>query len=271
MKKVFNITNKYIVIAIPLILFTLFSIIYMAVSATGKLINMLFAVILFTLMSGAFFAGWFNMIKLAVVRNTDDEPNSLIKEFPSGVGEYFLSSLGGIFTSLLFMLTISLGTYYIGIKTIGDPGISAESFSKAIENTAALKAFLASLSPEQLIQLNHWNLLLLGTMTLTYFLLILYLPAIFFKSKDPFKAFLISLKDLFSKHFLKTLGIYLLIFTVNFFISILTALLGGNATTSFLLTIINFYFLCVIAVGVFYYYYNTFILPQLGQNIDTCV
>ena len=30
----------------------------------------------------------------------------------------------------------------------------------------------------------------------------------------------------------------------------------------------NFYFITVVGVGVFYYYYQTFIKPQLGQNID---
>ena len=39
---------------------------------------------------------------------------------------------------------------FIGINSIGDIGISAEEFSKAIENSTALKAFVTGLSFEQL-------------------------------------------------------------------------------------------------------------------------
>ena len=137
-----------------------------------------------------------------------------------------------------------------------------------MSNTAALKAFLAGLSAEQLLKINLWNLLLLGMMSLTYFLLILYLPAIYFKSKNPFKAFFISLKDLFSKNFAATLGVYLLIFTVNFLISIFTAIFAGNVISNFIMTLVNFYFICVASVGVLYYYNERFITPQIGKNID---
>ena len=46
--EIFNTTNKYIILATPLILFSLFSSVYLAASATGKLINLLVAIILFT-------------------------------------------------------------------------------------------------------------------------------------------------------------------------------------------------------------------------------
>ena len=49
MQKVFNLTNKYIVLATPLILYSLFSTVYMAVSISGgKIINLIFAFILFS-------------------------------------------------------------------------------------------------------------------------------------------------------------------------------------------------------------------------------
>ena len=77
----FNVTNKYIVLATPLILYSLFTSVYLAASATGKLINLLIALVLFTLMTAAFIAGWFNMIKIAIVAPQRDDANSLIKEF----------------------------------------------------------------------------------------------------------------------------------------------------------------------------------------------
>ena len=96
----------------------------------------------------------------------------------------------------------------------------------------------------------------------------LYLPALFFKTKNPFLAFFIGIKDLFNKKFFKTLSLYLLIFVLNAIISVVSVLLSNNIFTNFVMTLINFYFITVASVGVFYYYYNNYILPQIGQNVD---
>ena len=69
----------------------------------GKVINLLIAIVLFTFMTAAFIAGWFNMIKIAVLQPDREDPNSLIKEFVGGVGEYFLSSLGMIFVMYVYL------------------------------------------------------------------------------------------------------------------------------------------------------------------------
>ncbi len=269
MQKVFNLTNKYIVLATPLILYSLFSGIYLAASmGNGKIMNLLFAIILFTLMTGAFIAGWFNMIKIAISEESDKEPNAIIKDFPSGVGEYFLPALGSIFNMLLISILLLVLSFFVGTHYIGDPGVSAEALSKAMQNTTELKAFMTNLNTEQLIKLNNWNMLILGTLTLTYYLFFLYLPALFYKNKNPFIAYFISLKDLFSKYIFKTTGIFLLVFVINIFISVLSSLFGGNVVIHFLITLLNFYFITAVGVGVFYYYHTNFIKPAIGQNVD---
>ena len=270
-KEVFNITNKYIMLATPLILYSLVSSVYLAASATGRVLNILIAVLLFLLMTGAFIAGWFNMVKLAVSYPDSREPNTIIKEFTAGVGEYFLPSLGVLFNILLITLLIMYLTFFIGMKTIGDVGISSEVFAKAFETTEALKVFLSGLTAEQLMKLNQWNILIMSSLSLSYFLVLLYLPALFYKKKNPFVALFVSLKDLFSKKILKTFGLYFLIFSVNAFISILSALFIGNVMMHFIVTLLNFYYITIASVGVFYYYYKNFVEPQLGQNIDTRV
>lgn len=270
-KIIFKLSNKYIVLATPLILFSLISSVYLSVSLAGTMLNILIAIILLLLMSGAFVSGWFNMVKCAIVSPPEDDPNSLLKEFPSGVGEYFLPAIGLIINSFVIVTIMLTAAYGIGLKLIGNPSISGEKFANAMQNTAALKEFLASLNAEQLAQLNQWNLLLLGVMAVVYFLLILYLPAMFFNDKNPLRALWISLKNLFSRKFFITLGIYILIFGVNFVLSILTALSTGNLIMNFIATLINFYCFVILAVGVFYYYYNNFVRSQLGQNIDTQV
>ena len=81
MQKVFNLTNKYIVLSTPLILYSLVSSMYLLVSTGGgKLINLLLAIIMFVLMTGAFIAGWFNMIKSAITDPDREDPNSLLKD-----------------------------------------------------------------------------------------------------------------------------------------------------------------------------------------------
>lgn len=267
LKQSFNLTNKYIILATPLILFSLFSSLYILFSINGSVISLVIAVALFFLMLTAFLSGWFFMLKNCVTLPSDNEDvNSLIKDFPAGVGEYFLSVCGLI--SIIFILASSLLTlaYFAGMKFIGNVGISADALSKALESTPALKAFLMSLSTEQLLKLNEWNLLIFAAMTLTYFLILFYPPALMFKTKNPFKAIALALKDLFSRKFFKNVGIYAFLFITYFALSILTTILGQNIILHFVFTIINFYYLVFAAVLIFDYYYNNFI--KIGGNLD---
>ena len=269
MQNVFKLTNKYIILATPLILYSLLSSVYLAISASnGKVINLIFALCLFVLMTGAFIAGWFSMIKTAIQNPDSEDTNSLIKEFPAGVGEYFLPSLGFLLVVLLLSILSIFISYHIGMHFIGDTGISAESLSKALENTNTFKTYLLGLTEDQLIKISSWNLLILCSISITYFLTFLYLPTLFFKNKNPFIAIFISLKDLFSKHFFKTAVIFLLIFVINFLLSIFSTIFGANTILHFVATLMNFYFITAVGVGVFYYYNETFIESQIGQNVD---
>jgi magnesium-transporting ATPase (P-type) len=269
MKNVFKITNKYLILLTPLILYSLFSSIYMTVSViSGKLPNILFALVVLLLMSGAFISGWLYMIKFALQNSYSEDINSLIKEFPIGVSEYFISSLGAIINTIIFSMVTFFITYKLGMHFIGDTGINLEAFANAMESTTTLKAFLASLSAEQLLKMGNWNILILSAITVACFLFILYFPAIFYKEKNPYKAILVFIKDLFSKKFFKTLGVYLLICVANFIISILSTIFAGNQLIHFFITLVNFYFVALATVGVFYYYQNNFVSLRLGQNVD---
>lgn len=269
MNNILKLTNKNITVATPLILYSMFSTIYMFMSLNGKIIQLLFAILLLLLMTAAFIAGWGNMIKTVVeTENSETQQETLFKDFVSGVGEYILPILGAILIIVLSGSVITLLAFIAGNHFIGDPNISTEALSEAMKTTSALKSFVTSLSPIQLEKLQAWNLLLLSTMTATNFVIILYFPAIFLKNKNPFLALFISLKDLFSKKFFKTLGIYFLIFVINLIISILSNLTNGNFVFHFLLTLINFYFITAASIGVFYYYNEHFIKSLIGKNVD---
>ena len=268
MDKIFKLTNKYIILATPLILFSLISNLYFAFSAQGKLLNLLIALFLILLMTGAFIAGWFNMIKKIVCDPEKENQNTLMSEFSSGVGEFFIPSTCAIVIFLAVTALFLTATYHIGQHSIGNIGISAEAFSKAVETPEALKSFMLSLSNEQIIKMNQWNLLLMTGLVIPNFITIFYFPTLFFKTKNTILELLISIKDLFCKKFFTTLGIGFLIFITYFVLSILMAIFTGNVILHFLITLANFYFITVVGVGIFYYYHTNFISSQLGQNID---
>lgn len=269
LKESFKLTNKYIILATPLILFSLFSSLYVLFSLRGDLINMLTALILFVFMLAAFLSGWAYMLKLVVSNSQNEDPNILIKEFPAGVGEYFLSVLGLLLNVLILSALFIFITYYAGMKLIGDVGISTAALSSAFESTEALKDFLMSLPKEQVLKLNLWNLLIFAAMGIEYFLLMFHLPVVVFKNANPFKAFFISLRDLFSKAFFKNVLLYLLIFFSYTILSILTTIFSINVVTHFIFTLVNFYYLVWIAVLVFSYYYTNFI--KIGGKFDETI
>lgn len=261
-----KITNKYIVLATPLIFFSLLSSLYVLFSLGGNPISIVCALALFVLMLAAFLSGWFYMIKLCVKNPDSENVNALIKEFPSGVGEFFLPILGSLFNIALVSVIVFCASYFIGMKLIGSIGISASSMSGVFESIETLKKFLLSLSDEQLFRLNAWNLLLLGTIMLEYFVILFQFPALFFKSKNPFKAFWLSVKDLFSRNFIKNVFLYLIIFVSYFVLSILSSVFAMNIFTHFIFTLINFYYMVFVAVLLFNYYYVNF--AKIGGTLD---
>ena len=269
LKESFKLTNKYIILATPLILFSLLSSLYILFSFRGDLINMLTALVLFVFMLAAFLSGWAYMLKLAVPDSQSEDPNLLIKEFPAGVGEYFLPALGLLLNVFVLSVLFMIAVYFAGMKLIGDVGISASALQSAFESTETLKNFLISLPKEQVLKLNLWNLLILAAMGVEYFLLMFHLPAVVFKSGNPFKAFFISLKDLFSKAFFKNLALYLLLFFSYAVLPIPTTTFSVNVITPFIFTLINFYYLVFVAVLVFNYYYVNFI--KIGGKFDETV
>ena len=77
-KESFNLTNKYIILATPLILFSLLSSLYILFSLGGNLVSLLIALVLFILMLAAFISGWSFMLKNSVQEPERDDPNSCL-------------------------------------------------------------------------------------------------------------------------------------------------------------------------------------------------
>jgi len=265
----FKITNSYIVIATPLILFSLFSSIYIILSSGGNALSLTITAILFFLMLGAFLSGWLFMIKKAVTNPEEENKDRLIFEFPAGVGEYFLPILGLVVITVFVSIGLTILIAIAGKNIIGNAGITYNQISNAITNVESMKNFISSLTPEQLSKLKAWNLLMLFGMIFNYFILMFYSPAVFFKEKNPFKAFFINIKDTFGRKIFKNIFLYVLIFITYTVLSILTALFGGNIFIHFVLTLINFYYATFVGILIFNYYYSNF--AKIGSQVDAKV
>ena len=265
----FKITNSNIVIATPLILFSLFSSIYVMLSSNGSFVSLTITAVLFFLMVASFLSGWFFMIKKAIVNSEEDQKDKLIFEFPAGVGEYFLAILGMIVVIVLVFVAITIVVGVVGKKFIGDTGVSYNQLSTAFASVESMKAFLTSLTPEQISKFKTWNLLLMFGMMFNYFIIMFYFPVVFFKEKNPFKAFFINIKDTFGRKIFKNIFLYVLIFITYTVLSILTALFGGNIFIHFVLTLINFYYATFVGILIFNYYYSNY--AKIGSQVDAKV
>lgn len=267
-KESFHIVNENIIIATPLIFFSIISSLYLIFSSGESKIGTIFSVILFFLMLCAFFAGWFMMIT-KIIKKAEDNESKLIAEFSAGVGEYFVSMLGMTFTMMLISVMIIISAIIAGKHFIGSIGVTYAQIMQAASNIDTMKAFVDSLTTEQLVKINYWNILLFVSMLINSFIVMFYPAAIFFKEKNPFKSFFISLKDIFGHRFFKNVALYIIIFTLYMFISFAAAIWGKNIFVHFIITLVNFYYMTFVVILIFNYYYSNF--AKIGSNIDATV
>lgn len=265
----FKMTNKYIVLATPLIFFSLISSLYLIFSGNSGIAGSLVTFTLFFLMLSAFLSGWLYMVSKVVKEPKKENPDSLIQDFPAGVGEYFLIIPCMIFNIVIVSIAITIIACILGVKFIGNPNVSYEQLSNALTTITAMKQFVASLSPEQLIKINEWNILLFASTVLISFLNMFYSPAVFFKKKNPFVAYWLAIKDLFGYKFIKNTGLFLFIAFLHTGLSMLSMFLGANIVLHFVFTLLRFYIVTFFAVLVFNYYYSYFV--KIGSNIDEIV
>lgn len=266
-KDAFKTANDCIILAIPLVLFMWILSFYFAFS--NAVVNvpaeMVLAFVTVLFMSGAFLSGWFYMVQKAIEVSKQvyvmDEDRAkatmnLFKEIPYGIGKYFLSFIGLI---LIFLLLISLaGTfvYQVGINYIGNV-FTQEQISTALASTADMKIFLDSLTVEQLLKLNLWNLLIMGTTTVISFLLMLWVPEIIYSTINPITALFKSIKKVFVK-FPKSVALFIYLSILNIIVSFLSTFAILHPLLYLLVMVVCFYFIIYFVVLVFCFYEREF-------------
>ena len=262
-KEAFKIANDCIILAIPLVLFMWLLSFYFAFSnSVGNIPGqMILAFITVIFMSGAFLSGWFFMVQKAVdvsqrvyVLDADRAKDTinLFKSIPSGIGKYFLSFIGML---LIFFFIVSLSgalVYWVGTSFIGQV-FTQEQLASALSSTEDMKIFLDTLSMEQLVQLNLWNLLIMGVTTILSFSCMLWIPEIIYCSANPLLALFRSIKKVFVG-FKKSVFLFIYLSILNIVMSFLSSLAIQHALLYLLIMVIYFYFIIYVAVLVFSYY-----------------
>lgn len=282
MRKLFEqaakITNNNIILTIPLIIFIKILDLYSFFSkyhidTTPKL---LIAYITVLFMCGVFCAGWFYMIKGAVKLSEKvfvldaDRANAslgLFKCIPEGVGKYFLSFVG-VYIMLFFIQILSTPlVYFIGLKTIG--GLDEASTQQLLQlaadpsfaTNAGMASFVESLTPEQIVFFGKWSLLFMLATSFILYLLMLWVPEIMYKTKNPilalWRAVVKVLKDFFN-----TSRLFLSLWFSGFALLFVYTFVLIYPVPYIIISILMFYFTVYLTVLIFLYYYKKYVVEN---------
>lgn len=266
--KAFKITNDNIILTTPLVLFLLLTSIYFEVAqhAPANIFSLILLIVTILFMFSAFFAGWFYMVKKAIELDKKefiiDEDRAkasfdLIKEFPAGVGEFFLSAIGGIILYSLLLIGLSAIAYLIGVHFAGKINLSPTEL-KMILNSLESKALIASLSPEKLAKLQIWYTIFAATVTTHHFITMFLGIEIVSGNKNPLSAFFKTIVFTVKNFF----GVILLFIYTNVVGILVSLIINGvmflKAIPSIILVLgsmlLYFYFIVYVIVLVFLYY-----------------
>lgn len=267
-KNAFRLTNEGVLLAIPLVFFIWIMAIYLSFAkhVVDTLPEALSAVVTLLFMAAAFLAGWFNMVKEMInISNKpfvtdEDRARDLVcvaKSFTSGIGKYFLSFLGLSILAVIIFIICGGFVYKLGMHFIGSIDFTAAQIKGAMASPEDMKAFLDSLSLEQLYKLGKWNLLFMAGSTLVSFLGMLWVPEILYKTLNPLTALFKSLKKLFVR-FNKSLVLFIYLSFLNVVISFANTFAALHPLLYMLLMVIYFYFMVYMVVLIFSYYEKEF-------------
>ncbi len=264
--KAFELLRDNIIIIQPLIFYLLIlGVISRPISFEGNFtLDSVFAIIISVLLTVAFLSGWFYITKLAIslkdkVYESIEEKNlaqlSLLKQFFTGVGEYFIPVLFAFLLYTVVFISFSYFAYKFGIEHIGKLVLTPD-LVKAL-NTGSSKDLIKLLnSPEsyQSIKLMaYWGFYISGLGLIFSFLTMYYGPAIVYDTKNPIKALFINLKFLFS-NFMGSIFILLFLTFLNMLLSLFNVLSAMNIIFSVISLLLMFLYMGYHVVLIFLYY-----------------
>lgn len=262
-------TNDNIILAIPLVVFMWIVGLYLGYSrlSADSIPEFALAIVTLLFMLGAFLSGWFYMVRAAVQVSKKvyvlDEDRAkatmgLFKEFPAGIGHYFLSFIGMAVLFLVIFIVLGMVIYQVGTYFLGDLQLSQLQIKQILGSPEDMKLFVDSLSENQLIQLFYWNLLFMIGSAVVSYLTILWVPEVVNGVRNPLVALFRSIKKVL-KYPVSSFKLFLFIGVTNFLVSFISTFAMYNPLTYLLMMIIYFYYLVYIIVLLFTYYDRKFV------------
>ena len=272
-KKSFNIVkdNPFITLYFVLYLIVLFLIIPVMLAGRNLFISSILGVLIL-LLSCAFMAGWFGMIKTATVayqedRTPEEKLNEAIRlknNFFCSVSNYILPVIAG-FVGLIALLYVQSYISYVLFRKIDY--ISAE-LSKFANDAEGFRNYLINMPKET------WAVIFkkgIFTYLVCSFLTMLYLfwaASLYLNkqcSQNPFLALVNSIKAMFKKFF-ESILIFIFLIVLNFVLISVQGYYIENVVISFITMILRIYFAAYIIVLIFDLYEES----QKDMPSDCC-
>lgn len=267
-KESFKTANDCIILAIPLVLFIWILSFYLgyANKIVDKAPEFIIATVTVLIMTGAFFSGWFYMVKKGIeaskgifVLDADRVKaiGDLLKLMPRGIAKLFIPL---VCVFLLFKIC-SVLLYFIinlaGTNLIGEV-YTAEQASQILSSSPQeLISFLETLSEDQINKLRLWNVLIISTTTVYLFSLMLWIPEIIYLTQNPFFALFKSIKKVYIK-FWKSVILFVYLTILNIITSIISTFALTHPLLYLLIMVVIFYYVIYSVILIFSFYRQEF-------------
>lgn len=263
-KDSWKVLKLHSLLTVPFILYLYFISISMtrSQSASSKSIFLVFIIAVF-LLTVCFFAGWFYMAKKAVENYNEIKENGInpqkdyafdnLKLFLSGVGEYFIPVA---FAFILYIIILSLflyGIYLTGNHLIGGFPITYSQLKLISTNPVEANNIISTLNQSQMMQLSAWSFLFMSSYLFYSYSTMFYYPALFFKTKNCFKAFFEGFIFTF-RNIKLTLVLFLFYILSKTILSVINSIFAPNFLLSTASLLIIVYFAAYWIIILFYTY-----------------
>jgi len=273
--KAFNVVKDSPFITLYFVLYLIVLFLIIPVMFAGKNIFLTSILgVLALLLTCAFLAGWFGMIKTAIVTYKKDKtPEEKLEEtiklknnFFCSVSNYILPVILGF---VVFIILLYLHSYISDIL-FGKIDDVLANISKYANNQEAFKDYLLNL-PEStwstIIKKGMFSYIVCSFLTMVS---LFWAASLYLNKKcniNPFSAVFDSIKTMFNKFF-ETILIFIFLIVLNFFLMSLQAFYIENVIISFITMILRIYFAAYIIVLIFDLYEEN--QKNLSNPSDYC-
>lgn len=261
--KSFNIVKDCPFITLYFVLYLIALFLILPVMLSGK--NIIFIMIigvLLMLLTCAFIAGWFGMIKTSVMEYKENKtPEEKLEEaiklknnFFSSVAMYILPVIAGIIT----LTALLYGHSYLSDILFGKIDEVLNNLSRYANDPTAFKNYFISLPDSTWAMIFKKSIFSYVICSLLTLLFLYWAGGLYLNPKcsiNPLYAIMEAIKTIFGK-FIETLAIFALLIVVNFILMFLQAFFIENVIISFITMILRIYFATYIIVLIFDLYEN---------------